>query len=177
MLDSGAGAIELQQYGQGAASQEYGAQFQRMLQGLQGVSNAHDQTMQQLMKMAGVNVDSVGAAKLGLDAFTAQSNASTNQQNADTNATQVANNYNLGQQTQNLNVAKNNTMNQQAADQQAGIRDALAQQQAAQQALFDQQPGGSDYSGTYNGMLYQHGQVLGSAPTDPYWSGSTNYWE
>jgi uncharacterized protein YukE len=54
LLQSGNAAIELQQYGQGAASQEYGAQFTRMLQGMEGVSSQYDTQMQRLMEMAGV---------------------------------------------------------------------------------------------------------------------------
>ena len=54
MLGSGNAAIELQQYGQGAASQEYGAQFNRMLQGMAGVEDQYASTQGRLMEMAGI---------------------------------------------------------------------------------------------------------------------------
>jgi hypothetical protein len=66
LLNSGNAAIELQQYGQGAASQEYGAQFSRMLQGLQGVEGAYNQQMGRLMSMAGVNIDPTAGGQLGV---------------------------------------------------------------------------------------------------------------
>jgi hypothetical protein len=57
LLNSGNAAAELQQYGQQAASQEYGAQFSRLLQGLSGVSQQYDTQQQRLMKMAGVDIN------------------------------------------------------------------------------------------------------------------------
>jgi len=66
LLNSGNAAIELQQYGQGAASQEYGAQFNRMLQGLTGVETAYDAQMGRLMKMAGVDIDPTAGGKLNV---------------------------------------------------------------------------------------------------------------
>jgi hypothetical protein len=74
LLNSGNAAIELQNYGQQAASQEYGAQFDRMLKGLAGVSSQYDQQQQRLMQMAGVNLDPTAGAKLNIM-----------QQDADTN--------------------------------------------------------------------------------------------
>lgn len=66
LLNSGNAAIELQQYGQGAASQEYGAQFNRMLQGLSGVESAYDAQMGRLMQMAGVPIDPTAGGKLNV---------------------------------------------------------------------------------------------------------------
>src|ERR1044072_3324568 len=57
LLNSGNALLELQQYGQGAASQEYGAQFDRMLKGLAGTESAYDSSMKRLMEMAGVGLD------------------------------------------------------------------------------------------------------------------------
>jgi uncharacterized protein YukE len=59
LLNSGNAAIELQQYGQGAASQEYQAQFYRILQAMTGVENQYDSQMNRLMELAGI--DNVGA--------------------------------------------------------------------------------------------------------------------
>ena len=67
LLNSGNAAIELQQYGQGAASQEYGAQFDRMLHGLAGVSDSYGNSMNRLMKMAGVDLDPTAGGKLALE--------------------------------------------------------------------------------------------------------------
>ena len=66
LLNSGNAALELQQYGQQAASQEYGAQFDRMLKGLSGVSTQYDTQMNRLMQMAGVGADPTGGAKVGV---------------------------------------------------------------------------------------------------------------
>jgi hypothetical protein len=85
LLNSGNAAIELQQYGQGAASQEYGAQFDRMLKGLSGVSQQYDTQQQRLMQMAGIGLDPTAGAKLGIA-----------QQEANTNSQQVANQFSLG---------------------------------------------------------------------------------
>lgn len=85
LLNSGNAAIELQEYGQGAASQEYGAQFDRMLKGLAGVSSQYDQQQQRLMAMAGINLDPATGAKLGIA-----------QQEANTSARAVDNNYSVG---------------------------------------------------------------------------------
>lgn len=59
LLNSGNAAIELQQYGQGAASTEYQAQFNRLLQGLAGVEDQYGSQMSRLMELAGVG--NVGA--------------------------------------------------------------------------------------------------------------------
>lgn len=66
LLNSGNAAIELQQYGQGAASQEYGAQFNRLLQGLSGVEDTYNTQMGRLMSMAGVNQNPVAVGELGV---------------------------------------------------------------------------------------------------------------
>ena len=57
MLNSGGAAAELQQFGQGAASQEYQAQFGRLMGSLEGVSAQYDKQQQRLMKMAGVDIN------------------------------------------------------------------------------------------------------------------------
>jgi uncharacterized protein YukE len=108
LLHSGNAAIELQQYGQGAASQEYGAQFNRMLQAMSGVESAYDSQMQRLMKMAGVDLDptagtkmAIAAGSLGVDQFNAQTNRMSalagaqnqNQANQNSMASQVIANW------------------------------------------------------------------------------------
>jgi hypothetical protein len=85
LLNSGNAAAELQEYGQQSASQEYGAQFNRMLQGLEGVSNQYNQQQTRLMAMAGINLDPTSGARLGIA-----------QQEANTAAQSVDNNYQLG---------------------------------------------------------------------------------
>jgi hypothetical protein len=60
LLNSGNAAIELQQYGQGAASTEYQAQFERTLQALAGVEDQYNSSQQRLMQLAGVNNASAG---------------------------------------------------------------------------------------------------------------------
>ena len=54
LLNSGNAAIELQNYGQGAASQEFQAQYQRTLQSMAGVSDEYNQSQNRLMQLAGV---------------------------------------------------------------------------------------------------------------------------
>ena len=84
LLNSGNAAAELQQYGQKAASQEYGAQFDRLLQGMSGVESQYNNQQQRLMAMAGVNADPTAYGKL-------TSGHSLGQQ-------QITNDYSLGQQ-------------------------------------------------------------------------------
>ena len=57
LLNSGNAAIELQQYGQGAASQEYGAQFNRLLQGMTGVESQYNSQFSRLAQLAGISLD------------------------------------------------------------------------------------------------------------------------
>lgn len=64
LLNSGNAAIELQQYGQGAASQEYQAEFQRTLQGLSGVESQYNSQFSRLAQMAGINLDPTGSDKI-----------------------------------------------------------------------------------------------------------------
>lgn len=82
---SGNMGIALQNYGQNAASQEFGAQFDRMKQGLGAVSQQYDTQMQRLMKMAGIDNDPAAAAKVNLGI-----------EGENTNRIQTANQYNLG---------------------------------------------------------------------------------
>lgn len=118
MLNSGNAAMELQQYGQGAASQEFQAQHQRMIQSLQGVSQQYDTQMQRLMQMAGVNNDPTSAARLN------QGNANIN-----TSRVQNANSYALGAQQNNNQATQinNNQIN-------AGEDRRIQQQQVNLQA-------------------------------------------
>jgi hypothetical protein len=82
---SGNMGIALQNYGQNAASQEFGAQFDRMKQGLSAVSSQYDTQMQRLMKMAGIDNDPAAAAKINLGI-----------EGENTNRIQTANQFNLG---------------------------------------------------------------------------------
>src|SRR3989304_1230734 len=66
LLNSGTAAIELQQYGQHAASQEYDAQFKRMISGLGATSSAYDTQMQRLMQMAGIGANPVAGGSLNV---------------------------------------------------------------------------------------------------------------
>lgn len=68
LLNSGNAAIELQQYGQESASQEYAAQFDRMLQGLSGVSAQYDSQFSRLAKMAGIDLNPAASSQLGVQA-------------------------------------------------------------------------------------------------------------
>jgi hypothetical protein len=56
LLGSGAAAQELVQYGQGMASTEYGAQFNRLLQGMQGVESQYSAQQTRLMELAGIKM-------------------------------------------------------------------------------------------------------------------------
>jgi hypothetical protein len=66
LLGSGNAAIELQEYGQGAASQEYSAQFSRLLQGMVGVQQQYTSQQARLMQLAGVGLDPLGSRKVGV---------------------------------------------------------------------------------------------------------------
>lgn len=76
LLNSGNAAIELQQYGQGAASQEYGAQFSRMLQGLSGVETQYNSQFSRLAQMAGITLDPSSSVKINAGIQQAQIGAS-----------------------------------------------------------------------------------------------------
>lgn len=144
MLNSGGAAIELQQYGQGAASQEYGAQFDRMLKGLAGVSSQYDTQMQRLMSMAGVGLDPTGAAKVNIEGmkantnlynvavdadtqrYTADVSAAASRANAATNAAAGIRSSEIGSYSGDMNAF--NQMNQQNYEQtqQQSYEDALS---------------------------------------------------
>jgi len=64
LLGSGNAAIELQQYGQGAASTEYAAQFQRTLQGLDEVNKTYNDSFTRLSALAGINLDPSATGRL-----------------------------------------------------------------------------------------------------------------
>lgn len=83
LLNSGNAALELQQYGQQAASQEYSAQFDRMLQGLSGVSSQYDTQMNRLMEMAGVGNDPTAGGKLQVAGMAVQADIMKGNQSYD----------------------------------------------------------------------------------------------
>lgn len=64
LLNSGNAGIELQQYGQNAASQEYQAQFERMLQGLSATDSEYNNKFSRLAAMAGINFNPIGIGNL-----------------------------------------------------------------------------------------------------------------
>lgn len=126
LLNSGNAALELQQYGQGAASQEYGAQFNRMLQGLSGSEDAYNSQMQRLMQMAGVNLDPTAGGQLAVQA----GQLGVQQGQLGINAAQVSSNYDLG------------------------MRELVLKQQLAQMAQANQGLGGmsgTDWSAVFGG--------------------------
>ena len=106
LLNSGNAAIELQQYGQGAASQEYGAQFGRMLQGLSGVESQYNTQFSRLASMAGITLDPSTSGKINAGIQQAQIGANASVQSASIGqSTGLANNRLAqveNQQQQNL---------------------------------------------------------------------------
>jgi hypothetical protein len=74
LLGSGNAGIELLQYGQGAASQEYGAQFNRLLQALGGVEEQYSAQQNRLMKLAGIDNAGYGIQRQQLDVEVANNN-------------------------------------------------------------------------------------------------------
>lgn len=56
LLNSGNAALELQEYGQGMASQEYESQFERLLKGMMGVEDQYNTQQNRLMDLAGVGI-------------------------------------------------------------------------------------------------------------------------
>ena len=115
LLGSGNVLQELQAYGQGAASQEYGAQFNRMLQGTHEASSQYDMAFGQLAKLA--NID-LGYGQLDVS----QQNAKSGRISAEASATSAgASAMNAGTNWQNSQFE-----HQQTLAQDAGIRDALS---------------------------------------------------
>jgi hypothetical protein len=118
LLNSGNAALELQQYGQGAASQEYGAQFNRMLQGLAGTESAYDTQMGRLMQMAGVNIDPTAGGQLNV----AQEQTGIDRGRLSLASQELANQYDLGYrglglQSQELGIKALAAQNAQSAAQ------------------------------------------------------------
>lgn len=56
LLDSGNAAIELQKYGQGAASTEYQAQFERLLGAMTQYEAGYNKNMDRLAQLAGITL-------------------------------------------------------------------------------------------------------------------------
>lgn len=144
MLNSGNAAIELQQYGQQAASQEYGAQFDRMLKGLAGVSSQYDTQMQRLMAMAGVGLDPTAASKVNIEGmkantnlynvavdadtakYTAELNAATSQANAQTAAAAGVQQSQIGAYSGDMQAFNQINQQQFQQSQQQAYEDALS---------------------------------------------------
>ena len=109
LLNSGNAAIELQQYGQGAASQEYGAQFGRMLQGLSGVESQYNTQFSRLASMAGITLDPSTGAKIDAGIQQAAIGASASVQSAaigqSTGLARVGLDSQINQQNQNMYAA------------------------------------------------------------------------
>lgn len=127
MLDSGNAVNEIMQHSQGMASQEYGAQFNRMLQGLAGTSAAYSTRMSHLGKLAGVDISPVAAAQLQITGNQAENNASIQQQQV--NLGFQSSQYQLWDQNNRTNLSNQAQQFQQQSAQaeQNGIRDALTQ--------------------------------------------------
>lgn len=99
LLNSGNAAIELQQYGQNAASQEYAAQFQRLTQGLAAVESQYQTQQARLMEMAGVNANPVAGGELNVQQGqlgVQQGQLGINAGQLGVNAQQVQNQYAVG---------------------------------------------------------------------------------
>jgi len=102
LLGSGNAAHELQDYGQGAASQEYAAEFARTLQGLDSVSTAYDKSQSRLMQMAGVGVDPGAMAGRQAGITQSQIGAAASMSNSATAARTAGNR--LGEERRQFNV-------------------------------------------------------------------------
>ena len=118
LLGSGNAAIELQQYGQGAASQEYQAQFSRMLQSMQGVESVYNTQQTRLMELAGVQTPGVQS---GISAGIKQSQIGAEANVASAGISASASNYRTAEEGRQFNVEQQN--NQQY---QAGLGKALS---------------------------------------------------
>ena len=94
-LGSGNAAIELQQYGQGAASQEYQAQFSRLLAGMQGVESTYNTQQSRLMELAGVQTPGVQS---GINAGITQSQISASASMSNNAANNATSNYQFNQE-------------------------------------------------------------------------------
>ena len=135
MLGSGNAAIELTNYGQNAGSQEYQAQFGRLLQGMQGISQTNNTRMQQLMSLAGVNLNpaAYGQQQIGF------ANAAASQTSANASATNAA------------TGASHEAYSQYSSNQeQAGIRDSL------QNAWASSPQSAGKTGSTYSGTIYDN---------------------
>ena len=154
LLDSGKADIELQQYGQGAASQEYGAQFDRTLKSMSGVSqqytdqfnrltsgmagidSSYNNQFNRLAAMAGININPQGIGTINNQAM---GNAVQAQGNALDYSAKMASIGNDRQQQQD-------DMGLQYQYQQ-GIADARTRAQTApSENIYESYSGGGGYS-------------------------------
>jgi hypothetical protein len=105
LLNSGNAAIELQQYGQGAASQEYAAQFDRLLRALAGVDAQYNNQFSRLAQMAGINLNPAASSQLAIESqgqaldFLSRNNALNEEQRQFNVGQQNLANYNEGLRT------------------------------------------------------------------------------
>lgn len=105
LLGSGNILTALTEYGQGAASQEYGAQWSRLLQGAQLSEQMFNNSYNRLATIAGLNV---------------------NQQQADTGQLGMVNNANLGFRQQGFAEDKYADSRSDLANREQGLADAYS---------------------------------------------------
>lgn len=129
LLNSGNAAIELQQYGQGAASQEYAAQFSRLLQGMQGVESQYESQFSRLSQMAGISLDPGASAKIDAGIQQAQIGASAQVASSANSAAGNVAAASAGQASGLARVGLDREINQQQENRYAaydkGLGDAL----------------------------------------------------
>jgi hypothetical protein len=154
LLGSGNAAIELQQYGQGAASQEYGSQFNRTLQALGQSTQSFQAGYTRLAELAGMTAgQQVAANSLNYNYANADLNSqlSTNQLNANTG---------LGYaQLASQNQYNNSRLSLERSQQQFG-QDRVNNTDAAFQQML------SGYSGGSDGMSAWQRQQIQGQPQD-----------
>lgn len=161
LLNSGNAAIELQQYGQGAASQEYAAEFQRTMQGLSSVSEQYNSQFSRLSQMAGINLDPTGTDRINAQNFATGAQAVTAIQ---------GNQLDYSSKMANLNQQQSQWNDQLGMAQQyeSGLRDTLSSSPQQSGGLRQQASGGySSYQAPVQSSQVQGGTQFGNGGMAP----------
>lgn len=147
LMNSGNAAIELQQYGQGAASQEYQSQFSRLLQAAGLAGNEFQMNYNRLAELGGFNT-AIQTARMHGSLGVAQ----------------------LAEQKRQFNVGQDNL-----AEQDAGVASALQQGMHPQSQPGYSYGSSTSYPAAYGGYLSydNYPSFFGADNGQGYWSSSS----
>lgn len=143
LLGSGAATEELMNYAQGAASQEFGAQYNRVLSAIPVAEGQYQAQFSRLAQLAGVNI----GPGVGVQAALGVGQQGLEQQRITNQANQYQQSFGLQQQEFGAQQTQYQNTLQQAMNKEAGMQQALnQQQQQGPNSLWGYwEPGGAGY--------------------------------